>query len=66
MPDPRMSNGLSKATLDLVELFYNDDKFTRLMPGKKDCVSVGRNVYKQKRLVNHLKEFFNAFKGEMK
>ena len=63
MPDPRRSNGLSKATLDLVELFYNDDEFMRLMPGKKDCVSVGRSVYKQKRLVLcNLKELFNAFK----
>ena len=28
---------------------YEDDKFTRLMPGIKDCVSVSRNVYQQKR-----------------
>ena len=29
---------------------YEDDEFTRLMPGIKDCVSVSRNVYQQKRL----------------
>ena len=33
------------------------------MPGKKDCVSVGKNQYRQKRLILcNLKEFYVAFK----
>ena len=41
---------------------YEDDKFTRLMPGIKDCVSVPRNVYQQKRLfLRTLKELYATF-----
>ena len=31
--------------------FYEDDKIFRIMPGKKDYVSIGRNIHKQKRLL---------------
>ena len=41
--------------------FYDDDEYTRLIPGKKYCV--GKNSYKQKRLILcNLKELHSAFK----
>ncbi len=65
MPDPKRLQGLPKHTLDLIELFYNDDEYSRLMPGKKDCVSISRNMHRQKRLILcNLKELFNEFKAK--
>ena len=45
--------------------FYEDDKISRIMPGKKDYtfVSIGRNIHKQKRLLlANLKELHSIFK----
>ena len=36
---------------DLVTAFYCDDENSRQMPGKKDFVSMKRNVHMQKRLI---------------
>ena len=32
---------LPQETLDLVQSFYEDDEYSRQMPGKKDYVSIG-------------------------
>ncbi|XP_076820954.1 uncharacterized protein LOC143466202 [Clavelina lepadiformis] len=41
---------------------YENDEFTRLMPGIKDYVSVSKNVHKQKRLILcNLKELYATF-----
>ena len=62
-PDPKKGHGLSNTTVGLIHQFYHDDEFTRLMPGQKDFVSIGKNVHKQKRLLMCiLKELFVAFK----
>ena len=43
--------------------FYQDDEYSRQMPGKKDCVSVGNGKHEQKRLVLcNLSEMHAAFK----
>ena len=47
-PAPKKGKTLPQKTLDLVQSFYEDDEYSRQMPGKKDYVSIGRNVYKQK------------------
>jgi len=63
LPDPKKAPGISKSTIALVESFYHDEEFTREMPGKKDCVSIARNIHRQKRLILcNLKELFTAFK----
>ena len=36
---------LSDETLQFVKDFFQNDEFTRQMPGKKDCVSISKNVY---------------------
>lgn len=43
-PDPRPSRTISQETCDLVVGFYENDACSRLMPGKKDFVSV-KGVY---------------------
>ncbi|KAG1698830.1 U11/U12 small nuclear ribonucleoprotein [Nymphon striatum] len=54
--------GLSDVTVQMVQAFYENDEYSRLMPGKKDFVSIGRNVHQQKRLLLcNLKELHAAF-----
>ena len=48
---------------DLVHAFYEDDEYSRQLPGKKDYVSIQEGVHKQKQLVLcSLHELFVAFK----
>ena len=67
-PNPKPGRSLPESTVDLVTSFYENDENSRLMPGKKDCISVrveGKRVSVQKRLVLcNLKELHHAFKDE--
>ena len=59
----KKGKNLSQDTTNLVKPFYEDDKFPRQMPGKKDHVSVSRNTHKQKRLIlPNLNEHYANFK----
>ena len=50
-------------TEELVKSFFEDDEFSRLLPGKKDYVSIAKNEHKQKRLLlSNLNELYEAFK----
>ena len=64
-PNPKPGRTLSQQTADLVTSFYESDEKSRLIPGKKDCVSVrkaGGRVNIQKRLVlSNLKELYRLF-----
>lgn len=65
-PAAKCGKTLSEETVKLVKDFYESDEVSRLMPGKKDFVSVvtdkGR-VHVQKRLVlNNLDELYKCFK----
>ena len=68
-PDRRPGRpNLPDSVVDKVTSFYENDSSSRMMPGKKDYVSVitdhGR-VHKQKRLVlGNLKELYQTFKNE--
>ena len=43
--------------------FYHQDDVSRIMPGKKDCVSVAYKVHEQKRLLlNTLSEIYEQYK----
>ena len=54
---------MSSETLDAIKMFYQDDEHSRQLPGKKDFVSISRNVHQQKRLLlSNLKELYSAFK----
>ena len=53
-PDPKSGKGLAFETVQLVEAFYLSDEISRMMPGRKDFVSIrvqGERVHKQKQLV---------------
>ena len=64
---PNSKNGrpIIQETKELVIKFYNDDEVSRLMPGKKDCISLkvdGTKVHIQKRLLlSNLKEAYQLF-----
>ena len=66
-PNPKHGKMLSKDTQNLVESFYSSDDVSRVMPGKKDVVSimtaVGQREHRQKRLLLcNLKEAYSQFK----
>ena len=62
-PDPKKGWTLSDDVIKDVLMFFEDDEYSRLMPGTKDYVSVGKRVHKQKRLLLcNLKELYSAFK----
>ena len=54
---------MAQETTDLVHAFYEDDEYSRQLPGKKDYVSIQKGVHKQKQLVLcNLHELLVAFK----
>jgi len=42
---------LSQEVLDTIYEIYCDDEFSRQLPGKKDYISISRNVHVSKRLL---------------
>ncbi|KAL5503683.1 hypothetical protein EMCRGX_G010672 [Ephydatia muelleri] len=61
-PNPKRGRPLPADTKALVAAFYRDDEISRPLPGKKDFVSVGKNVHVQKRLLLcNLKEAYQQF-----
>ena len=54
---------LSDSTFTLVTRFFEDDEYSRVIPGKKDFISIGSKQHMQKCLLlcNH-KELHSAFK----
>ena len=63
LPEQKTGKVLPEDTLAQVRSFFEDDEYSRLLPGKKDVVSIGRNVHKQKRLLLcNLKELYVCFK----
>ena len=63
MPEHIKGKTLKQEVVDLVKAFYCDDEFTRQLPGKNDCVSIGKKQYMSKRLILcNLKELHTLFK----
>ena len=61
------SHVIDENVIKCVQDFYQNDEHSRMMPGKKDCVSVrqadGKKINIQKRLILcNLKELYTAFK----
>ena len=62
-PSQKKGKAMAQETIDLVHAFYEDDKYSRQLPGKKDYISIQKDVHKQKWLVLcNLHELFVAFK----
>ena len=55
--------GLADEIVKDVLSFYEDEEYSRQMPGQKDYVSIGKKIHKQKRLLLcNLNELYSAFK----
>lgn len=68
-PNPKPGKVLNESVIEKVIGFYNSDDVSRLMPGKKDFVSVktgdSSRIHVQKRLVmGNLKEVYELFKNK--
>ena len=65
VPPPRQGKRLSEDTVALIQKFYEEDDYSRIMPGKKDTVSVKGIGPVQKRLILcNLKELYQSFKSK--
>lgn len=67
-PEKKKGKSLSCETASLAKCFYLNDEFSRMMPGKKDFVSIKENGvrrHEQKRLVLcNLKELYTSFRAQ--
>ena len=65
-PNPKHGCALPLATVNLVQAFYEFDNISRIMPGKKDFMSIRQSdqrIHVQKRLIlGNLKEVYRQFK----
>ena len=60
-PNPKPGRTLSQQTADLATSYYESDENSRLMPGKKDCVSfrkAGRVNILKRLVLSNLKELY--------
>ena len=65
VPQPVIGKRLSEKTVNSVLEFYQNDEYSRQLPGKKDCVSIRKNVHVSKRLILcNLKEIYTAIKDK--
>ena len=63
MPNPKLGKTLPDVTVQLIKSFFKGDEHSHIMPGKKDYLSIRKNVHKQKHLLLcKLKELFINFK----
>ena len=51
MPDLKRGHALAEQTVHLVHRFYQSDEVSRVMPGRKDYISIRKGEGRQKRLV---------------
>ena len=63
VPERKSGRRLSITVTDAIHDFFENDEHTRLMPGRKDFVSIKRNAHKQRHLLLcNLKEAYTTFK----
>ena len=62
-PSQKNCKAMAQETIDLVHAFNDNDEYSTRLPGKKNYVSIQKDVHKQKRLVlSNLRKLFVAFK----
>ncbi len=65
-PNPKPGRSLPQSTVALVVNFYESDEYSRMMPGKKDCISVrlaeGRTTVQKRLVLTNLRELYRLFK----
>ena len=64
-PEPKRGKKLKPEVITLVVNFYQSDEQSRVLPGMKDIVSLGKKQYEKKRLIlSNLNEIYSNFKWE--
>ena len=64
-PPKKEGSKLDENTKSIVTKFYEDTKYSRIMPGSKDYVCVGEKQHMQKQLLLvNLKELYSSFLKE--
>ena len=65
-PNLKAGNVIPQTTVKLVQNFYKHDDVSRIMPGKKDCISIkvgdGRIKLQKRLVIRNLKEIYYSFK----
>lgn len=65
-PNPKPGRTLSDVTAESVKDFYNSDEVSRMMPGKKDYVTIrnkeGKNQVQKRLVLANLHEIYQLFK----
>ena len=51
IPQPVIGKRLREKTVNGVLEFYQNDEYSRQLPGKKDCISIGKNVHVSKQFI---------------
>ncbi len=66
--DPTPGQSIPQTTVELAISFYESDSSSRMMPGKKDFISVkqahGREQVQKRLILCNLKELYQLFKDE--
>ena len=64
-PSPKSGKTIADEVVDAVKQFFCNDNYSRLMRGKKDFVSVQKNIHEQKcLLLCYLSELYSNFKQD--
>ena len=67
-PNPKPGRSLPQTSIDIVIHFYESDENSRMMPGKKDCISVrgaeGRITMQKRLILSNLQELYRSFKDK--
>ena len=67
-PNPKPGRSLPQTSIDIVIRFYESDENSRMMPGKKDCISVrgeeGRITMQKRLILSNLQELYRSFKDK--
>ncbi|KAK3917885.1 DNA replication and repair protein RecF [Frankliniella fusca] len=65
IPDFSRASSVNEATKALIKSYYCSDENSKVMPGSRDCVSISKGVYEQKRLLlSNIPELYEAFKND--
>ena len=65
VPQPVIGNRLSEKAVNSALKFHQNEEYSRQPPGKKDCVSIGKDVHVSKRLIPcNLKELYTVLKDK--
>ena len=65
LPLQKKGKSVSHEMKEEIVSFCENDEISKIMPGKKDYISIGRNMHKQKRLLlTNLKELYAIFKSK--